>query len=231
MQLFVALAIAMLVFANTWAADDPIVPIIDEPRHRVLWGNSSMHILDLRIPPGDTTLFHTHDSPIFYITIQNSSIRTQQLGEEWQVRPVRNLDAGAVRINEAYLAEPVTHRVNNIGTNTVRSVLILNERGTSRNPQINVRESLPGIPEIDSTWFSQSRINLEGGQVLDWDGVDAGVAFVLVSNSHVTLGLSDTTEVYGLTSMRSVIYLHGDHRYRFENHGKEAATIIAIALL
>lgn len=231
MQAFAARAVAMLLVANSWAADDPIVPIYEEPRHRVLWGNSSMHILDLRIPPGDTTLFHTHDAPIFYITIQNSSLRTQELGDEWQVRPVRNLDAGAVRLNEAYLAEPVTHRVNNIGTDTVRSVLILNERGTSRNSRVDVRESLPGIPEIEGSWFSQSRINLEAGQALNWDGVDTGVAFVLVSDSHVTLGLPGTSEVYGLTSMRSVIYLQGDHGYRFENHGENPATIIAVVLL
>lgn len=231
MKTLAALTIAMLVFAYSWAAGDPIVPVYEEPRHRVLKGNSSLHILDLRIPPGDTTLFHTHDSPIFYITIQSAPIRTQRLGEEWQVRPARNLDAGAVRLNEAYLAEPVTHRVNNIGTEPVRSVLILNERGTNRNPQVNVRESLPGIPEIDGTWFSQSRIILESGQVLNWAGVDAGVAFVLVSDSHVTLSLSGTSEVHGLTSLRSVIYLHGDHGYRFENHSKEPATIIAVALL
>ena len=153
------------------------------------------------------------------------------IGTNSKVRPARNLDAGAVRLNEAYLAEPVTHRVNNIGTDTVRSVLILNERVTNRNPQVNVRESLPGIPEIDGTWFSQSRIILESGQVLNWDGVDAGVAFVLVSDSHVTLGLPGTSELYGLTSLRSVIYVNGDHGYRFENHGKEPATIIAVALL
>ena len=231
MKTFAALTIAILVFANSWAAGDPIVPVYEEPRHRVLWGNSYMHILDLRIPPGDTTFFHTHDSPIFFITLQNSSIRTQQLGEEWQVWPQRNLDAGAVVLNETYLNEPVTHRVNNIGPKTLRAVLVLNERGTNRNPQVNVRESLPGIPEIDGTWFSQSRIILKSGQVLNWDGVDAGVAFVLVSDSHVTLGLPGTSEVYGLTSLRSVIYVHGDHGYRFENHGKEPATIIAVALL
>lgn len=231
MRIFAPLAVAMLVFANASATDDPVVPMVEEPRHRVLWGNSSMHILDLRIPPGDTTLFHTHNSPIFYITIQNSSIRTQQFGKEWQVRRRRNLDAGAVRLNEAYLAEPVTHRVNNIGAETIRSILILNERGAIKNRQINVRQSLPGIPEIDGTWFSQSRIILEGGQRLNWDGVDAGVAFVLVSDSHVTLDVPGTSEVYGLTSLQSVIYLHGDHGYRFENHSKESATIIAVALL
>lgn len=222
---------AIFMTSNTWAADDPIVPVYEEPRHRVLRGNSSMHILDLRIPPGDTTLFHTHDSPIFYITIQDSSIRAQQLGEEWQVRPLRNLHAGAVRLNEAYLEEPVTHRVNNIGTDTVRSILILNERGTIKHPDFNVRESLPGMPEIDGTWFAQSRIILEGGQVLNWDGADAGITFVLVSDSHVTLGLPGTSAVFGLTSLKSLVYLNSDHGLRFENHSTGPATIIAVALL
>ncbi len=54
MKTFAALTVAMLVFADSWAAGDPIVPVYEEPRHRVLWGNSYMHILDLRIPPGLT---------------------------------------------------------------------------------------------------------------------------------------------------------------------------------
>lgn len=98
MRIFAALAVAMLVFANGSATDDPVVPMVEEPRHRVLWGNSSMHILDLRIPPGDTTLFHTHDSPIFYITIQNSSIKDSTIRQGVASAPGAQSGCGSGKI-------------------------------------------------------------------------------------------------------------------------------------
>jgi len=232
-KILTALLATMIVSSASWAAesDGPIVRVYEEPRHRVLWGSSLMHILELRIPPGDTTLFHSHRSPIFYITLQDSALKTQVLGEEWRTLPARNLDAGTVRSNETYQTTPVIHRVANIGEDTVQSILILNHRLSVEKSDLRLFDSLPGVPESDGFWFSQSRLVLEGHEIVDWDGVDDHVVFVLASESHVTIGIGEASPEVGLTSLWRLVYLDASFGFRFENHGEDPATIIAVALL
>jgi hypothetical protein len=61
----------------------PIMPVHQEPHHRQIFQSGPMRIIDLQIPPGDTSWFHTHEWPIFYLTVADSQTRTQVLGEEW----------------------------------------------------------------------------------------------------------------------------------------------------
>ena len=64
-------------------ADDPIVPVYREPHHRQVFQFGPTRILDLQIPPGDKSWFHSHESPVLYVTLGTSRNRTQNLGEEW----------------------------------------------------------------------------------------------------------------------------------------------------
>lgn len=61
----------------------PIMPVQQEPHHRQLFQYGTTRIIDLQIPPGDTSWFHTHDWPVFYLTVADAQTRTQVLGEDW----------------------------------------------------------------------------------------------------------------------------------------------------
>ena len=66
------------------SAQDPApVPLSGEPRHHVVYESPALRIHDIQIPPGDTTLFHTHDTAILYVPIARSTNRSQVLGGEW----------------------------------------------------------------------------------------------------------------------------------------------------
>lgn len=64
----------------------PIMPVHQEPHHRQVFQHGPMRIIDLQIPPGDMSWFHTHEWPVFYLTVADSQTRTQILGEEWGAR-------------------------------------------------------------------------------------------------------------------------------------------------
>ena len=49
----------------------------------MVYESPSLRVHDIQIPPGDTTLFHTHDTAILYVPIARSTNRSQVLGEEW----------------------------------------------------------------------------------------------------------------------------------------------------
>ena len=64
-------------------ATGPIVPVHHEPHHRQVFQYGPMRILDLQLPPGDLSWFHTHEWPVFYLTTSDSQTVSQNLGEEW----------------------------------------------------------------------------------------------------------------------------------------------------
>lgn len=62
--------------------DAPIVPVHDEPHHRQLFQYGPTRILELQIPPGDISWYHSHDWPVLYLTLSQSRSRTVVLGAE-----------------------------------------------------------------------------------------------------------------------------------------------------
>ncbi len=64
----------------------PVMPVHQEPHHRQVFQHGPMRIIDLQIPPGDMSWFHTHEWPVFYLTVADSQTRTQILGLEWGAR-------------------------------------------------------------------------------------------------------------------------------------------------
>ena len=85
-----AAAIAVHGQAPTWQPPDasgqgqaPIMPVHQEPHHRQLFLAGVTRLIDLQIPPGDASWFHTHEWPVFYLTVADSQTRTQVFGQEW----------------------------------------------------------------------------------------------------------------------------------------------------
>src|SRR3970040_2371429 len=90
------------------------VPLTQEPRHRLVFENAQFRVLDVNVPPGDTTLDHLHDSDIVTVSMNGgTATRTQAPGQPWsQARPGR--PAGNAAVAE-YFSKPESHRVENLG--------------------------------------------------------------------------------------------------------------------
>ena len=111
-------------------ADAPVVVSIEkEPRHRPVYREGYVRILDVQIPPGDVTLFHTHDTAILYVPISISPTDTQILGKEWLgVGPndTSRFTGQVVATDTSYASRPLTHRVKNVGGRLFRLIAITN---------------------------------------------------------------------------------------------------------
>jgi quercetin dioxygenase-like cupin family protein len=85
-----AYGVAVTGQSTTWQPPDaagngqmPIMPVHQEPHHRQVFQRGPMRILDLQLPPGDVSWFHTHEWPVYYLTTSDSPTVSQNLGEEW----------------------------------------------------------------------------------------------------------------------------------------------------
>ncbi len=83
MAVGIVVGLPVLAGAQAPAPAEKIVPVFEEPRHHLIVDTPTLRILDIQIPPGDTTLFHMHNSAMIYVPISSSRTRNQNLGEEW----------------------------------------------------------------------------------------------------------------------------------------------------
>jgi len=104
------------------------VPVEKEPRHRLVFENESLVVLEPQIPAGDTTLEHLHAHDDATICIHGSSVRAKPPGGEWS-------NAGAVcmpgRIGlTEYTGNPRAHTVQNVGSDVYHLALVENLRSS-----------------------------------------------------------------------------------------------------
>jgi len=129
---------------------DPVrvVHILDEPRHRTVYQQQNIRLLDIQINPGDTTLPHTHDNPILYTFISN--------GEG----PLGGRLSSATR----YVEESYTHRVTNEGPGLFRIVALASFAEPASTGIDDLPSGLPSEAELENDWFRAWRITLQPGE-------------------------------------------------------------------
>jgi quercetin dioxygenase-like cupin family protein len=103
---------SVLVLSILVAAQPSPVPVEEEPHHHVLLKNESVLVMRVTLPPGESTLYHTHSHDRVAIDLTDSRITLQKLGEpESAPQPTKPGDVSASELNGPY-----THRVNNVGS-------------------------------------------------------------------------------------------------------------------
>ncbi len=90
------------------------VPVIKEPHHKPVLVNEYVRLLDVHINPGDTTLYHVHQTQSVIVPISKTTTGIQKWGEAPQT------PSTALPGNVAFMhfeMAPVTHRVFNVDSN------------------------------------------------------------------------------------------------------------------
>jgi quercetin dioxygenase-like cupin family protein len=114
-SLFAGLAAALV--AQGAAMPTYMVPATREPHHTVKLENQYVRVLDVTVPPYDSTLYHIHENPYVYVSIGAATLKAQVEGSA-DITDL-NLKDGEVRFSPA-----VTHRVGNIATTPFRNITI-----------------------------------------------------------------------------------------------------------
>lgn len=189
------------------------VHILDEPRHRTVLDDGDIRVLDVQINPGDTTLAHTHDSPIMYTFISQGNGPT----------------GGRVSSITDYRLEPFTHSVSNAGPNLFRIIAIAHfGEGEEGDAQLtaNRPDGLAGDPTLENPWFRSYRIELEPGQETPVHRHRHDVLVVQVTDGsvvHVTREDGITAE---LTQMGDWAWRDMESSYRIRNAGSAPVTVV-----
>lgn len=192
-------AVAVQAQTASWQPPDesgqgqtPLMPVHQEPHHRQVFQHGPLRIIDLQIPPGDMSWFHTHEWPVFYLTVADSLTRTQILGEEWGARGRGAGGAGAAgrgapaavaggaggparaggpprfrpRLfsDVSYADRAVTHRIHNNGTGLYRAIGVINETPGGDETITEDAAGFTGKAEMSNRWFRIHRVVLAPGE-------------------------------------------------------------------
>ena len=103
------LLVAMLFSSSILTAQ---VQVSKEPRHKNALENKYLRLLDVKLAPGDTTLFHIHSTASVFLHFTNTMVGTQIKGQEW--KKARNI-AGTASYR-SFLNDTLVHRVSNLDT-------------------------------------------------------------------------------------------------------------------
>ena len=83
------------------------VPVYEEPRHKPVFTNEYVRVIQARIKDTDTSLFHIHATPSAFVFVKPAHYENQVLGEKWTTP---NYPKGYAWYS-SFAGGPSTHRV------------------------------------------------------------------------------------------------------------------------
>ena len=206
-------------------APPPVVMVQDEPRHHPVFHHSTVRILDVQIPPGDVTLYHTHDTAILYVPISISPTDTQILGQEWLgVKPAdrSRFEGLVVATDTSYASRPLTHRVKNVGDRLFRLIAITN----AATPEAVATKSPPGRLVHASPWYSATQLTIAPQADSEWATAAAPTVVVLPGTGRVRV--ERDRETTPLIAPGAWAYIEVGQRYRITNASVGAIAVVLV---
>lgn len=121
----IALLLALLgrpVPAQVQPSEAAAMPVFQEPRHHIVFENSLVRVLDVRVAAGDTTDYHLHANR--HIVVVISGARTWEQFRGQAASPVDSVaDSAGSIFDNANASLPYTHREGNADTVPFRYVV------------------------------------------------------------------------------------------------------------
>jgi hypothetical protein len=111
------MAAAALSFAQGVPVPSFKIPAIREPHHFVKLDNKYVRVLDVTVPGYDSTLYHIHENPYFWVSIGDCTLRGNTLGSAETV-------AIEKKDGEVTWSPEVTHRVANVIESAFRNITV-----------------------------------------------------------------------------------------------------------
>ena len=185
-------ALLCLACSGVIAADgERIVPANEEPRHVVKLENEWVRIIDVEIPEGEQTLYHTHSLDYPYVLVTSVTLFNQIYGEE--AKDVK-MQAGFIGFYNAATKGAYTHRFINRGPGTFRAIGI--ELLKPVEDPAAPRAALPALTgaetALDNARVGAYRIKLAPGATIGPLTIPGPSIRVAMGNGKMRLEIEDT---------------------------------------
>ncbi|MCW3117094.1 MAG: hypothetical protein JWM28_1176 [Chitinophagaceae bacterium] len=201
------------------------VPVSREPRHHVVFENKKARILNVLLPPGDTTQYHVHSTPSVFIGLSTSRTGSQLLHQQ----PVSGtFTAGSVFFEDLRPPHTRTHRVWNMDRMVfhVMDVEILaRDSGFTQKPFLAKHVTL----EIDTPWVRTYKIELAKNEQLAINEKKRTFILVALKDSKINLSINEK-ETASFVSAGGFFWLNPNDRFKLTNPGDSMSDFALIEM-
>ncbi len=101
------------------------VPVSEEPHHRRVLYVAHMRLFEILVPPGATTLDHSHDRDVAVVATGDTTFRTRVTGKDWEAP--RSYVPGGINL-VTYTGAAGAHALENVGKTPYRVLAVENVR-------------------------------------------------------------------------------------------------------
>ena len=193
-KLFFPTLLFILILTSRLLVLQAQILVHEEPRHRPVFQNKEIRILNVRVAPGDTSLYHMHTTPSFFIRLTNTITGSQVQGEE---KKAGKSQSGEIRFENLAPPNNRVHRVWNADKDTfhVMDVELLMKKAVFDEKPM----ALPNLKlEIDTTWVRAYRLNLLKGIEFKSKNKKQSLVLVSLNTTKVKINQNGNSELQTL---------------------------------
>ena len=197
------------------------VPVREEPRHKVALQNHYIRLLDVRIQPGDTSLFHVHQIPSFFIPLSTTAIGSEVKG---QAPRQSRFPLDSTWYN-GFENGPLIHRVWNNDTNVLHVIDL--ELLATKNSTLPNNIQLPFKIDFENEKLRVYKFQLQAGQIIALPLIMTPMLLISVAGADLELKDSARKNLVYLKA-GSFQWLDPQQRVEISNHGSVSTHSILI---
>lgn len=199
------------------------VHVRDEPRHHNVFENEFIRILDVHLGPGDTTLYHLHNTPSVFIIFTNTNVGSQLIGK--QPQKGANI-TGEVSYDSIHT--PRTHRVWNEDTSWFH-VMDIELTGSKHKTNIPVLKN----PFLKLLFNEQQvngyNINLNKGNMVELPASVNGYLVVSQTESKIDYKINNITQ-HRILKPSHYIWVEGGRAFSLKTNGSNTSNFVLLQL-
>jgi hypothetical protein len=161
-----ALACALAQPALAQLEDKP-VPMNKAPFHIPVFENDYIILLNVNIPPGRNTGYHTHYADSISVNLTPASQTNQNYGSTQVSAPGTGGDGEPGRVNFTDVTKngPRTHKASNVGPTPFHNISFILKDRTGTRPAVSDRSGAQGYTQImDNARLRAWRVALKPGE-------------------------------------------------------------------
>jgi hypothetical protein len=202
-----------------WALTAQEVPVSKEPRHHPVFENGKVRVLNVTLPPGDTSLYHLHSTPSVFISLSTTKTAAQLKGG--QPSPFGMSTQGNIWFENLSPPHTRIHRVWNEDTAAFHVVDV--ELFTSDARFSTPPLSFPhGRLLTDTPWVRVYKIELDKNEDAELPQNGHSFVLIVINNSKATI-LENNKKIKDPCREGDHMWIDADRRVSIVNKQNERA--------
>ena len=197
------------------------IHVRDEPRHHNVFENEFIRILDVYLAPGDTTLYHLHNTPSVFIMFTNTNVGSQIIGKQSQKGA--NI-TGEVSYDN--LNTPRTHRVWNEDTSWFH-VMDIELTSTKQKKNIAVLQNSAFKLLFNEQQVNGYSIELKASSHMQLLPSASGYLLISKSKSAIEFKIDDAVQ-NRILKPSHYIWIEPGNKFGIKNMDNKAANFVLL---